>query len=135
MVFLPILYTILLITTVAFSAPTIAASKLKGRSFEVPRVRRAGYAPNGPAALRKAYRKFNITATHLGLESLDFEPITLSSSNRDSRKGVLAAAANNGTENGTVAAVATSDDTEFLAAVTIGGQTLMMDFDTGSSDL
>ncbi|OKL64239.1 putative aspergillopepsin A-like aspartic endopeptidase [Talaromyces atroroseus] len=132
MAFLSIFYTILLITTAVLSAPaTLPAAKLKGRSFEVQRVRRAGYVPHGPAALRKAYRKFNITATHLGLEALDFEPIKLTSN----ALGTQSAAAKNSTENGTVAAVATSGDTEFVAAVSIGGQTLMLDFDTGSSDL
>jgi isoaspartyl peptidase/L-asparaginase-like protein (Ntn-hydrolase superfamily) len=130
MALLSILYTLLL-TTAALSAPsTLPAAKLQSRSFEVQRVRRAGYAPHGPAALRKAYRKFNITATHLGLEALEFEPIKISSSH-----STQSAAATNSSENGTVSAVATSGDTEWVAAVSIGGQTLMMDFDTGSSDL
>lgn len=130
MSFLTVFYTLLFLTTAALSAPTAAAPKLKGRSFEVQRVRRAGYVPNGPAALRKAYRKYNITATHLGLDVLEFEPIKHQASS-----SVDATNSSGSGEDGSVAAVATSGDTEFLAAVNIGGQTMMMDFDTGSSDL
>lgn len=42
------------------------------------------------------------------------------------------AAANN---DGTVAAIPTEYDSQYLTPVTIGGQTLNLDFDTGSSDL
>ena len=38
-------------------------------------------------------------------------------------------------ESGSVKASPEEGDTEFLSPVNIGGQTLMMDFDTGSSDL
>lgn len=131
MSFLSTFFTLLLITTAVLGAPTAPKPSLKRRSFEIPRVRRANYIPHGPAALRKAYGKFNITAAHLGLDSLDFQAVKHHPSS-------TAAAANNstnGTEDGSVAAVATSGDTEFVAAVTVGGQTMMMDFDTGSSDL
>lgn len=43
---------------------------------------------------------------------------------------------NNSTaDSGTVSATPLNGDTEFLAPITIGGQTINMDFDTGSSDL
>lgn len=45
---------------------------------------------------------------------------------------VKAAAANN---DGTVATNPTDFDSEYLTPVTIGGQQLTLDFDTGSSDL
>ncbi|TVY18782.1 putative aspergillopepsin A-like aspartic endopeptidase [Lachnellula arida] len=47
-----------------------------------------------------------------------------------------AAAAGNGTSgSGTVTATPETGDTEFLSPVNIGGQTMNMDFDSGSSDL
>lgn len=130
--------TVLLLVTAALSAPAAkSSSSLKGRSFEVPRVRRAGHIPHGPAALRKAYRKFNITSTHLGLDALDFEPIKHSGSHGSTTQSAATTNSTNSTtgDDGSVAAVATTGDTEWVAAVSIGGQTLMMDFDTGSSDL
>jgi len=46
------------------------------------------------------------------------------------------AASNTGSgETGEVTNTPTQSDAEFLAPISIGGQTLMMDFDTGSSDL
>ena len=45
---------------------------------------------------------------------------------------VVSAAANN---DGTVTATPEQYDSEYLCPVTIGGQTLNLDFDTGSSDL
>lgn len=127
MTLLSTFFTLLLITTAVLSAPT---ANLKRRSFEVPRVRRANYVPHGPAALRKAYGKFNITAAHLGFEPLDFQAVKQRPSG-----AVNASNSTNGTQDGSVAAVATTGDTEFVAAVTVGGQTMMMDFDTGSSDM
>ena len=47
-------------------------------------------------------------------------------------------AATNGAASGqagTVAATPEANDVEFLAPITVGDQTMMMDFDTGSSDL
>ncbi|KAH8696651.1 pepsin-type protease [Talaromyces proteolyticus] len=124
-----VLYTIFLITTLALGAPT--ERHLKGRSFEVERVRRSNYIPHGLSAIKKAYRKFNISSTSFGLEALEYEPI-------DTPKTATNAAnaAQGGTGgNGAVSATATANDAEFVSPVSIGGQTVMMDFDTGSSDL
>ncbi|TVY86229.1 putative aspergillopepsin A-like aspartic endopeptidase, partial [Lachnellula willkommii] len=53
-----------------------------------------------------------------------------------SSSGSTAAAAGNGTSgSGTVTATPETGDTEFLSPVNIGGQTMNMDFDSGSSDL
>lgn len=123
-------FTLLLITTAVLGAPTAPKASLKRRSFEIPRVRRANYIPHGPAALRKAYGKFNITAAHLGLDALEFQAVKHHPSSTANAANSTA-----GNEDGSVAAVATSGDTEFVAAVTVGGQTMTMDFDTGSSDL
>ena len=62
----------------------------------------------GPVALAKTYLKFNLEVP----------------------TNVLAAAA-----DGSVGATPEQYDAEYLCPVTIGGQTLNLDFDTGSSDL
>ena len=69
------------------------------------------FRKSGPAALAMLYGKYNERAP----------------------EEVTAALANGG--GGTVTASPESYDMEYLCPVTIGGQTLNMDFDTGSSDL
>ena len=49
--------------------------------------------------------------------------------------GTIQESATGSAETGEAANTPESFDSEYLAPVTIGGQTLMMDFDTGSSDL
>ena len=69
-----ILCTLLFSSTVTLAAPT-SSNQLKGRSFEIPRIRRRNYTPNGPAALRKAYRKFSIPSpTPQGVDLFDLAP-------------------------------------------------------------
>ena len=65
---------------------------------------------SGPSAVLSTYRKYKATAP----------------------ADVVSAAANN---DGTVTASPEQYDSEYLCPVTIGGQTLNLDFDTGSSDL
>lgn len=62
----------------------------------------------GPVVLQKTYLKYNSAVP----------------------ADVKAAAA-----DGTVSATPEQSDSEYLAPVTIGGQTLNLDFDTGSADL
>lgn len=108
----------------ALSAPT--TPQLRKRSFKVSRIRQHNYVPNGPAALRKAYLKF-------GPGDIDLIP------GGEVAARVDAAIANSqpqtDVENGEVDAEPTQNDAEFVAPVSIGGQTLVMDFDTGSSDM
>src|SRR6266536_844447 len=114
------LVTVTILTSTVVSAP--ARPKREGRSFKIPRVRRADYTPHGPTALRKAYRKFGFHSSN---------PFIASSS-----APRINAASNNGTdEAGEVSATPQQGDVEFLSPVSVGGQTLMMNFDTGSSDL
>lgn len=115
------LILVTLLITAVLAAPT--QHLRKKRSFKIPRVQQHDYVPDGTFALRKAYRKF-------GFGSLDTFP------------GVnftpkLAAANNggNGTENGEVPASPTQNDAEFLSPVSVGGQTLVLNFDSGSSDM
>jgi len=72
----------------------------------------------GPIALARVYGKF---ARH----GASAPPADVSS----------AAAAAAGSDDGTVPANPEEFDQAYLEAVTIGGQTLNLDFDTGSSDL
>jgi hypothetical protein len=115
-----LLFVTLLITAV-LAAPTTHLRKK--RSFKVPRVQQHNYVPDGTFALRKAYRKFGF-GTPNTFPTIDFAP--------------KLAAANNGgnsTEDGEVSASPTQNDAEFLSPVSVGGQTLVMNFDSGSSDL
>ncbi|KAI9810108.1 MAG: Type I transmembrane sorting receptor [Pycnora praestabilis] len=68
------------------------------------------FIKNGPTALSNTYLKYN----------------------KQLPADVASAAANN---DGTVTATPEQYDEEYLCPVTIGGQTLSLDFDTGSSDL
>lgn len=98
--------------TLATPTPTRTIQK---RSFKHV-VRRApvdrSHPAAGPDAMMKAYKKFGF--------------------NLQSRQ-----AAANGTAAGTgkVGALPEPNAAEYLSPVTIGGQTLNLDFDTGSSDL
>lgn len=111
--------TLLITTTLAAPAPHWR----KKRSFRIPRIQQHNYVPDGTFALRKAYRKF-------GLGTLDTYP------------GVnftpkVAAASNGGnqTEDGEVSASPTQNDAEFLSPVNVGGQMLVLNVDSGSSDM
>ena len=65
---------------------------------------------SGPSSVLSTYRKYKATPP----------------------SDVVSAAANN---DGTVTASPETYDSEYLCPVSIGGQTLNLDFDTGSSDL
>lgn len=80
------------------------------KAFTVPQTVAKASIKSGPAALAAVYGKFGKAVP----------------------ANVSAAAANN---DGTVVASPTQYDSEYLCPVTIGGQTLNLDFDTGSSDL
>ncbi|RJE24426.1 Aspartic endopeptidase [Aspergillus sclerotialis] len=121
----------LLLVYHARSVPAPLRPQLKGRSFKVDRVRRADYVAHGPTALRNAYRKFGIVPTSFGLDLEDFEPINL----KDTHP------AGNQTDNepepertGTVSATSVQSNAQFVSPVIIGGQKIIMTFDTGSSD-
>jgi hypothetical protein len=107
---------------VTFAAPL--THKQKGSLFTV-----RDYLPHGPTALNRAYRKFNITPTSLGLDVTEFEFVEPCH-----RNGTVSQTASSPSEGG-VPVTSVQNGALFVAPVTIGGQTLMMDFDTGSSDL
>ncbi|KAL1863528.1 hypothetical protein Plec18167_000622 [Paecilomyces lecythidis] len=119
---------VLLVTSGVLSVPT--RPQRKGRSFKVERLRRTDYVPHGPAALKRAYGKFGITPTDFGLDILDFEPLVQKPKENAGQTDVAQPE-----QTGAVTATSVQNDAEFVSPVKIGGQTVMMDFDTGSSDM
>ncbi|KAL4958030.1 aspartic peptidase domain-containing protein [Aspergillus filifer] len=112
------------------SAPT-SLKQPERRSFKVETVRRSNTI-YGPAALHKAYVKYGIVATDIGLDLDDFEPNvkTAVASTSETEAKV--------TEPdlvGAVSAKSVEGDASFVSPISIGGQDLVVTFDTGSSDL
>ena len=86
----------------------------QSRSFKVERVLQG--ALNGPSSLTRACRKYGIGKLDLGID------LNLGSSQRTE-------------QTGDVTASSVQEDAQFVSPVTIGGQTIVMNFDTGSADL
>ncbi|KAL1633813.1 hypothetical protein SLS56_002692 [Neofusicoccum ribis] len=112
-----LLVALLATVVLARPAPSKTTKTLQPRSFKVPRslnpkVKRK----DGARAIRKAMRKYGI------------KPVTAASNQ-------TLAAGNSTGENGEVAANPEDNEALFLSPVKIGGQTLNLDFDSGSSDL
>jgi hypothetical protein len=106
-----------LLVAAAVSSPTPTTANIQKRSF-VHHVKRSINKRSplaGPDAMLKAYRKFG------------FQLI--------SRQANVTAPGAAAPGTGLVAAVPEPNDAEFLSPVNIGGQTVTLDFDTGSSDL
>ncbi len=82
----------------------------RGVTFRIDQTVAKSLILSGPASVAKVYGKFG----------------------KAPPADVRAAAANN---DGTVTASPEQYDSEYLCPVSIGGQTLNLDFDTGSSDL
>lgn len=116
----------------ALAIPTVPRPQTRTRSFQVEHIKPTDYVAHGPTALRRALRKFGITPMNFtGIELDDFElykinPVSVVSSNLNSQET---------DQEGTVTATSVQGDREFLSPVTIGGQTITMNFDTGSSDM
>ena len=121
-----------LLVAVVLAAPAPTKRSLSKRSFKVPRSLNKAHPRglNGPDALRKGYMKYGFTGFSGGFiaatkQNGGFEPSKSNAANTS--------ATANGT--GTVAANPEQNAALFLSPVTIGGQTLNLDFDSGSSDL
>lgn len=84
--------------------------KKGGAAFRLDQTVQKPFILSGPSALAKTYAKYGKAVPAV----------------------IAAAAANN---DGTVTASPEEYDAEYLCPVTIGGTTLNLDFDTGSSDL
>lgn len=134
-----IIFTLLIATVLA---SPVNSRSVKKRSFKVPRIPVPNYVPNGPKALKKAYAKFGVINPVPGPNALrkrdlklGFGDITLLPSGDVAAK-VSSAAANStkGTEDGQTSAVGTQNDAQFLSPVKVGGQEMVVNFDSGSSD-
>ncbi|KAL4807679.1 aspartic peptidase domain-containing protein [Aspergillus unguis] len=108
------------------SAPTL--KQPERRSFKVESIRRSNTI-SGPSALRKAYVKYGIVASDIGLGLEDFEPNVKIAATADTNAKVAEPEL-----TGAVSAKSVDGDASFVSPITIGGQELVVTFDTGSSD-
>lgn len=116
-----------LLAALALAAPSqVRRRGLAKRSFKVPRQLNKAHptGPNGPAAMRKVFRKYNFVIKD------DFAVY-----NRQAARMNATTAAAGGNKTGTVAANPEQNAALFLSPVDVGGQMLNLDFDSGSSDL
>jgi len=97
----------------------------KKRSFKIPVKRNPHYKPNGKAAYKRALYKF-------GLGDISFLPEGEVATRIRASSNVTVNAADN--EDGVTPAAPTQNDAQFLSPVNVGGQTMIMNFDSGSSD-
>ncbi|KAK1773078.1 aspartic peptidase domain-containing protein [Copromyces sp. CBS 386.78] len=131
----------------------VVAAPLTKRSFKIERVRNPNYkGRNGPRELLKAYRKYRMPVPQPLLDAMNNQTngtlpiITTTTTQTDTTQKCSTpntpqpgASGSSGTEAagevGVVTATPEQDDVEYLAPVKIGGQTINLDFDSGSSDL
>jgi len=134
-----IIFTLLIASVLA---SPITLRSVKKRSFKVPRVAVENYVPNGPKALKRAYAKFGLKEPSAGPAALrkrdlkfGFGDISIVPTG-DVAEHIQSAAADStaNSEDGETTATGTQNDAQFLSPVTIGGQELIVNFDSGSSD-
>jgi hypothetical protein len=123
-----------LLVAIAFAAPAPQRRRnLQKRSFKVPRQLNTAHPTglNGMAAMRKVFRKYNfqIRDEFLSKEGL------IGQTKQSNKENVTADAASGTNQTGTVVAAPEQNAALFLSPVDVGGQTLNLDFDSGSSDL
>jgi hypothetical protein len=134
-----LIFVVALLIAIAFAAPAPARrSTIQKRSFKVPRQLNKAHptGPNGMAAMRKVFRKYNLKprAEFASPEGL-IDQKKQGSKNGSGSAAPAAAAAAGKNQSGTVMATPEQNAALFLSPVDIGGQTLNLDFDSGSSDL
>lgn len=134
-----IIFTLLVATILA--SPISKARTIQKRSFKVPRIPVENYVANGPKALKRAYAKFGVSEPAAGPAGLRKRNIDLGFSDisivptGDVATSIEAAAnSTSGKENGETAADPTQNDAQFLSPVIVGGQQIVVNFDSGSSD-
>lgn len=121
------------------AAPSPANIQRRG-VFSVERVRNNNFqGHNGPRQLLKSLKKYRMNIPPALMDAIRNQSATDAAAPvADKAAKVNAAAAGNTTAaagTGLVAATPEQGDVEYLAPVNIGGQTLNLDFDSGSSDL
>lgn len=128
-----------LLAAVVLAAPAPSSKRgLQKRSFQVPRqLNTAHPGPNGLAAMRKVFRKYNFKTRADFMIKDGFISFSKQAEDKANTTATTAstAAATGGNKTGTVAANPGENAALFLSPVDIGGQTLNLDFDSGSSDL
>ena len=112
------LCVLLLLLDHASAAPTSKQS-LVPRSFKIHHHPHAKTVRNAHRAMRKAYGKWGIPLP----EGLTVVPAARNKASDPSG------------QTGEVTNTPTQYDASFVSPIEIGGQTIMMDFDTGSADL
>lgn len=128
-----LIFLVTLLAALVFAAPAPAQKRnLAKRSFKVPRSLNRAHPRglNGFDAMKKVAMKYNLVNLKEGF--IDAKK------NDEVIKGdeLKISAAKNGTNGtGTVAATPEQNAALFLSPVDIGGQTVNLDFDSGSSDL
>lgn len=151
-----------LLITLALAAPT--THQRKGRSFKVNRVRNVNFSGyDGPSELLRALGKYGmalpeglasigdsvqrhkghgqgaapdaLSATDAGTMPTRVTNQPASATSGTSSSTTTGGGGGGGGEVGDVITTPEPQDVEFLSPVVIGGQTINMDFDTGSSDL
>ncbi|KAH7068829.1 aspartic peptidase domain-containing protein [Paraphoma chrysanthemicola] len=130
---LRLLFALTLLLAVAFAVPApVRRRGLQKRSFKVPRQLNTAHptGPNGMAAMRKVFRKYNFVVKEDFMAKEGF----IGQTKQGKTNGTAAAAAGTN-QTGSVAALPEQNAALFLSPVDVGGQTLNLDFDSGSSDL
>lgn len=133
------------------AAPSSNPSIQKRGVFKVERVRNANFqGHNGPKQLLKSLRKYRMNIPPTLMDAIKNQaPAASATSVQDKLTNSLAAVGNNNAAGnvsaaanttaapgtGLVTATPEQGDVEYLSPVSIGGQTLNLDFDSGSSDL
>jgi hypothetical protein len=118
---LQLLFLFAIFITLVLSTPVKQHRK---RSFKVKRVEVPNYKADGPKAYKRALMKF-------GFDDISFKP---DGEVANRIKAATAASISSGNEDGETPAAPTQNDAQFLSPVTVGGQVLIMNFDSGSSD-
>ena len=104
--------TVLALAGAALAAP--AANVARNQKHSVPAAHNPSFVRNGTAAMLKAYAKYHLTPTRE-------MPSAFTDALRKRQDGSVSADASN--------------NVEYLIPVTIGGEQLNLDLDTGSADL
>ncbi|KAF2032652.1 acid protease [Setomelanomma holmii] len=126
---------IALLVAVALAVPAPLQKKgLQKRSFKVPRQLNTAHptGPNGPAALRKVFRKYGFVVKDDFVAKEGFISQSKKGKNTTASAAAVISEINTDAE---YRAKPEDNAALFLSPVSIGGQTLNLDFDSGSSDL
>jgi hypothetical protein len=127
-------FVVALLVAIAFAVPAPSRRSVQKRSFKVPRQLNTAHptGPNGMAAMRKVFRKYNFQVREDFMSREGLIGLTKASKNESSVQTQATAGKN---QSGTVMATPEQNAALFLSPVKVGGQTLNLDFDSGSSDM